>query len=84
MSTVETNDIETYYEQHGDGPPVVFVHGASSTTASGAHNWTHSATSTLLVVAGAALFLQDDEGVTWRLADAALVVAIGVSLVVQA
>ncbi|MFC7096760.1 alpha/beta fold hydrolase [Halobaculum marinum] len=28
MPTVETNDIETYYERRGDGPPVVFVHGA--------------------------------------------------------
>ncbi|GAA0207997.1 alpha/beta fold hydrolase [Halobaculum roseum] len=29
MPTVETNDIETYYERRGDGPPVVFVHGAA-------------------------------------------------------
>ncbi|MXR39829.1 alpha/beta fold hydrolase [Halobaculum sp. WSA2] len=28
MPTVETNDVETYYERRGDGPPVVFVHGA--------------------------------------------------------
>jgi pimeloyl-ACP methyl ester carboxylesterase len=28
MPTVETNDIETYYTRRGDGPPVVFVHGA--------------------------------------------------------
>ncbi|WP_348607890.1 alpha/beta fold hydrolase [Halobaculum rarum] len=28
MSTVETNGVETYYERRGDGPPVVFVHGA--------------------------------------------------------
>lgn len=28
MSTIETNDIETYYERRGDGPPIVFVHGA--------------------------------------------------------
>jgi len=28
MPTVETTDIETYYERRGDGPPVVFVHGA--------------------------------------------------------
>jgi pimeloyl-ACP methyl ester carboxylesterase len=28
MPTVQTNDIETYYERHGSGPPVVFVHGA--------------------------------------------------------
>lgn len=27
MPTVQTNDIETYYERRGDGPPVVFVHG---------------------------------------------------------
>ena len=28
MPTVQTNDIETYYERSGSGPPVVFVHGA--------------------------------------------------------
>jgi len=28
MPTVQTNDIETYYEVRGSGPPVVFVHGA--------------------------------------------------------
>lgn len=28
MPTVQTGDIETYYERRGDGPPVVFVHGA--------------------------------------------------------
>lgn len=28
MPTVRTNDIETYYEQRGTGPPIVFVHGA--------------------------------------------------------
>ena len=28
MPTVQTNDIETYYERRGNGPPVVFVHGA--------------------------------------------------------
>lgn len=28
VPTVRTNDIETYYEQRGDGPPVVFVHAA--------------------------------------------------------
>lgn len=28
MPTVQTGDIETYYQQRGDGPPVVFVHGA--------------------------------------------------------
>lgn len=28
MPTVQTNDIETYYERRGTGPPVVFVHGA--------------------------------------------------------
>lgn len=28
MPTVRTNDIETYYEQRGSGPPLVFVHGA--------------------------------------------------------
>lgn len=26
--TVRTNGIETYYERHGDGPPIVFVHAA--------------------------------------------------------
>jgi pimeloyl-ACP methyl ester carboxylesterase len=30
MPTVQTNDIETYYEQRGDGPSIVFVHGALS------------------------------------------------------
>ncbi|MFC7069649.1 alpha/beta fold hydrolase [Halobaculum lipolyticum] len=29
MPTVETNGVETYYERRGDGPPVVFVHGAA-------------------------------------------------------
>jgi pimeloyl-ACP methyl ester carboxylesterase len=28
MPTVQTNDIETYYERRGNGPPVVFIHGA--------------------------------------------------------
>ncbi|MFC6825974.1 alpha/beta fold hydrolase [Halopelagius fulvigenes] len=28
MPTVRTNGVETYYERRGDGPPVVFVHGA--------------------------------------------------------
>lgn len=28
MPTVQTNDIETYYEQRGSGPPIVFIHGA--------------------------------------------------------
>ncbi|MEM4780718.1 MAG: alpha/beta fold hydrolase [Halalkalicoccus sp.] len=28
MPRVETNDIETYYESDGEGPPIVFVHGA--------------------------------------------------------
>ena len=28
MPTVQTNDIQTYYEEQGDGPPVLFVHGA--------------------------------------------------------
>ncbi|SHG77061.1 alpha/beta fold hydrolase [Halobaculum gomorrense] len=27
--TAETNGVETYYERRGDGPPVVFVHGAA-------------------------------------------------------
>lgn len=39
--------------------------------------------STLFVVAGAALFLQHDEQVTWRLAGASAVVVAGVSIVVQ-
>lgn len=30
MPTVETNGIETYYERLGEGPPVVFVHGAAA------------------------------------------------------
>ena len=28
MPTVHTNGVETYYERRGEGPPVVFVHGA--------------------------------------------------------
>ena len=28
MPTVQTNEIETYYVERGDGPPVVFVHAA--------------------------------------------------------
>lgn len=28
MPTVDTNGIETYYERRGDGPPIVFIHGA--------------------------------------------------------
>lgn len=28
MPTVRTNDIETYYERRGDGPPLILVHGA--------------------------------------------------------
>lgn len=41
-------------------------------------------TSTLLVVAGAAVFLQGDERVTWKLAGAAIVVVSGIFLVVRA
>lgn len=29
MPTVRTNDVDTYYERRGEGPPVVFVHGAA-------------------------------------------------------
>lgn len=28
MSTVRTDDVRTFYEQRGTGPPIVFVHGA--------------------------------------------------------
>jgi pimeloyl-ACP methyl ester carboxylesterase len=28
MPTTQTNGIETYYEQQGAGPPIVFIHGA--------------------------------------------------------
>lgn len=28
MPTVRTNGVETYYERRGDGPPLIFVHGA--------------------------------------------------------
>lgn len=28
MPTIQTNDIETYYERRGNGPPIVFIHGA--------------------------------------------------------
>lgn len=30
MPTVQTNGIETYYEEYGDGTPIVFLHGAVS------------------------------------------------------
>ena len=40
-------------------------------------------TSTVLVVAGSAAFLQDDERVTWRLAGATLLVVLGVTLVLR-
>jgi pimeloyl-ACP methyl ester carboxylesterase len=30
--TVRTNDVETYYERRGDGPPIVFVHGMAMST----------------------------------------------------
>jgi len=33
MPTLRTNDIETRYLDRGDGPPVVFIHGAKSTRA---------------------------------------------------
>ena len=29
MPTVRTNDVETYYERRGEGPPVIFVHAAA-------------------------------------------------------
>lgn len=32
MAQVATNDIQTYYERHGDGPPVLLVHGLGSST----------------------------------------------------
>lgn len=28
MPTIQTNEVETYYERRGEGPPLVFVHGA--------------------------------------------------------
>ncbi|WP_049997555.1 alpha/beta fold hydrolase [Halococcus sediminicola] len=30
MPTVRTNGIRTYYEEYGEGPPIVFLHGATS------------------------------------------------------
>lgn len=30
MPSVETNGVETHYEVTGDGPPIVFIHGATS------------------------------------------------------
>lgn len=30
MPTVRTDDIETHYEVSGDGPPIIFIHGALS------------------------------------------------------
>ncbi|WP_158059081.1 alpha/beta fold hydrolase [Halorussus halophilus] len=32
MPTVQTDDIETYYERRGSGPPIVFVHGMAMST----------------------------------------------------
>ncbi|MFT4890649.1 MAG: 3-oxoadipate enol-lactonase [Halobacteriales archaeon] len=29
MPTVQTNGVNTYYEEFGDGPPVIFLHGAT-------------------------------------------------------
>ena len=37
MPTIQTNNIETYYEVKGDGPPIVFVHGALSDHSAAAH-----------------------------------------------
>src|ERR1700733_8402191 len=31
MSLLRAHGVDLYYELHGDGPPVVFVHGASAT-----------------------------------------------------
>jgi len=31
MSSLKTDEVELYFELHGDGPPVVFIHGASGT-----------------------------------------------------
>lgn len=28
MPNIETNGVETYYERHGEGPPLVFIHGS--------------------------------------------------------
>ncbi len=28
MPTIQTDDIETYYGVSGNGPPIVFIHGA--------------------------------------------------------
>ena len=32
MSTIQTNHIKLYYEEHGDGQPLVFIHGLGSST----------------------------------------------------
>ena len=32
MSLLTTSDAEIYYEFHGDGPPLVLIHGASGTS----------------------------------------------------
>jgi len=32
MPKITVNDIQLYYETHGDGPPVLFVHGLGSST----------------------------------------------------
>ena len=31
MTLLRTDDAELYYELHGDGPPLVLIHGASGT-----------------------------------------------------
>lgn len=30
MGTIETNGVTTYYEEYGEGQPIVFLHGANS------------------------------------------------------
>ncbi|EMA45787.1 alpha/beta fold hydrolase [Halococcus saccharolyticus] len=30
MPTVQTNEIQMYYEEYGEGPPIVFLHGATA------------------------------------------------------
>src|SRR6185503_3410150 len=31
MTILASDDLDLYYELHGDGPPLVFIHGASGT-----------------------------------------------------
>jgi len=46
MPGVRTNGIETYYEEYGTGPPIVFLHGGTMDLACEPSRPSHSPTST--------------------------------------